>query len=469
VTDRVEWGERAAGDALETDTIVARATPPGIGAIAVVRLSGRGAREVLRRLAPGSADGEDRQACLVGLQDPCTGAPIDQALVTFFRGPASYTGEDVVEISVHGGTLPSQGVIDACVRLGARPAAPGEFTRRAYLNGKLDLLQAEAVADLVTAKSQEAHSAAIHQLQGALSARVERLRARLLQLEALLAHHLDFPDEDEPPTPVGGVIAEGEAVFRALQDMLGLAPEGLLLREGAVVVLAGRPNAGKSSLFNALLGEERAIVTAEPGTTRDAVEAHLDIGGFPFRLVDTAGLRDAPGEVERLGVEIAERYLEHAQVVLFCHPADQGWEEEEREIAARIPPERVLWVRTCIDRGDGEMDRVGVPFLGAGIGVSTVTGEGVAEVRASLKERVFSGLVEVRPELGVLTRPRQRERMKEAQEELRAFVLALRDGVPADLAAVRLRGARESLEELVGVSDHDEVLDVLFRSFCIGK
>ncbi|MDT8342389.1 MAG: tRNA modification GTPase, partial [Longimicrobiales bacterium] len=304
---------------MEPDTIAAVATAPGSGAVAVVRISGPRAGAVLRALTPGlDRLPRARTATLAEIRDPRTGEALDQALVTWFPAPASYTGEDVAELAGHGGVLAPRLVLEAALEVGVREAEPGEFTRRAYLNGKLDLVQAEAVLDLVEGRSRALHRAALHQLERGLSERIHRLREEVIGLEALLAHHLDFPDEDEPPTAVGTVADEAEAVAGRLAALAATAPEGVLLRHGALAVLAGPPNAGKSSLLNALAGEERALVTEVPGTTRDAIEVEVSLGGYPFRLVDTAGLRVTEERVERMGIEVAERYLRSADVVLFC-------------------------------------------------------------------------------------------------------------------------------------------------------
>ena len=259
---------------------------------------------------------EVRSATLLQSVDPDDGTKIDRALVSRFEAPASYTGEDVVEISCHGGWLGPRLVVEACMRAGARAAEPGEFTKRAYLRGKLDMVQAEAVADLIEARSAAMRDAALGQLERGLSRRISALRERLVQVEALLAHHVDFPEEDDAPVPLDDVAAEARGLKADLERMLATAPEGELLREGALAVFAGAPNVGKSSLYNALVGEERAIVTAEAGTTRDALEAPVQLGGYPFRLVDTAGLREEAEHVERLGIEVARGYLARADVVI---------------------------------------------------------------------------------------------------------------------------------------------------------
>ena len=477
---------------MKADTIVARSTPPGRGALAVLRLSGPATRQVLEKVAPElSAPPPVRRPTLAHLVNPADGSTLDRGLVTFFPGPASYTGEDLAELSVHGGVLVSALVEEACRRAGARQAEPGEFTRRAYLNGKLDLVQAEAVADMVDAQNAALHRTAVHQMDGGLSNRLAELREALVELEALLVHQIDFPEEDDPPVPVATVLERAGAVEAHMEGLLATAPEGELLREGALAVLAGRPNTGKSSLYNALLGEERAIVTPTPGTTRDALEARVQMGGFPFRLVDTAGLRSQAGEVERMGIEVARRYLAGADVILLCLPVDMDWGEPEDSFVAEWAPQvPVVVVRSCADRvpstdggaeasaaDEGASDVLGgagdVPE-GAGsvagrVMASARSGQGLQELRTLLGRLVFSGLVKMDAEAPVLTRRRQREGVKDARGEVAAFRQALRDGVPAEAAVSHLRSAETALEELLGVISPEEILDQVFARFCIGK
>lgn len=462
------------GKPMEVDTIAAPATPPGRGALAVVRVSGPGAVGVIRSVAPalrgskGDFLPEARRVVLTELADPRDHRLLDRGLVTFFPGPASYTGEDLVELSVHGSPLLVSMLMDALVWAGARRAEAGEFTRRAYLNGKLDLVRAEAVADLIDADSPAAHGVAVHQVEGGLSRRIGSLRARLVEVEALVMHHVDFPEEDEPPVSIAHVVAAARKVEADLDGLLASAPEGELLREGALVVLAGRPNAGKSSLYNALIGEDRAIVTEEAGTTRDALEARVSLGGYPFRMVDTAGLRGGAVGVERLGIEVAERYLDRADVILLCFAGHRGWGGEEEAFlkrwGGRVP---VLAVRTQIDRSDA---RSGEKKSGPReMGVSVRSGAGLGELRERLGELVYAGLTASGVEAPVLTRRRQRLAVREARDRVGEFCTALDLGVPAEAAVLEVRDAEAALGELVGGVSTEDVLDEVFRQFCIGK
>ena len=473
-----------------TDTIVATATPPGTGALAVVRISGPDAFAIRRALAPGLRAPRARQAVLAGLRDPESGELLDRGIVTSFPAPASYTGEDMVEISCHGGQLIQGLLVEHARATGARAAEPGEFTRRAYLNGKMDLLQAEAVCDLVGGRSRALHRVAVHQMERGLSARMTAARAALVKLEALLVHHLDFPDEDEPPTSLRAVAREARAVRRHLEGALATAPEGELLREGALTVLAGRPNSGKSSIFNALVGSERAIVTEIPGTTRDAIEATVSLGGYPFRLVDTAGLRETGERVEALGIEVARRYLARADLVLYCAEGGEGISEadvgflDERECPVLVLETKADLARPGAGgrrpppdaRGNGGPDR-SLAAVAAGdgatpprrIATSVVTGEGLEELGRLLPRMVFGGLVKAEPDTPVVTRRRHRRGLERAVEELDGFARALESGVPAEVAATHLKPAETALEDILGIVTLDEVLDQVFQEFCIGK
>jgi len=451
------------------DTIAAIATPQGRGAVALLRVSGPGALDVLRRVAP--VDGiTAREQRLLSLRHPESGELLDRALVTVFPSPASYTGEDVVEISTHGGVLAPQLVLNALLAAGARAAEPGEFTRRAYLNGKLDLLQAEAVADLVDGRSRALHRAAVHQMERGLSRRIQELRTAIIHAESLIAYSIDFPEEDEPPVPPERIHAAAAGVLDRIDALLATAPEGELLREGALTVLAGRPNSGKSSLFNALLGAERAIVTEIPGTTRDALEAQASIDGYPFRLVDTAGLRETEDRVEGIGIEFARRYLAAADLVLFCVEAGRGLHDDERAFLEARDVERTLLVRTKADlHGGREMEDGEMDAAHPAVTVAAVEGAGIPALRAALLRMAFGHVLADPGEAPVVTRERHARALRRARDELAEFLGALAEHIPMELAATHLRAAAGALEDLIGAVTVDDVLDRVFGDFCVGK
>ncbi|NIR44539.1 MAG: tRNA uridine-5-carboxymethylaminomethyl(34) synthesis GTPase MnmE [Gemmatimonadetes bacterium] len=450
------------------DTIAAISTAPGRAAVAVVRVSGPEVPVIIERLFGSSLP--PREPVLRWLRDPESDDKVDQVLVTHFPAPRSYTGEEMLEISCHGGSLAPQLALSAVHAAGARQAERGEFTRRAYLNGKLDLLQAEAILDIVDGRSAAGHRAALHQLDRGLSRRIEELREALVRCEALLVYEIDFPEEDEGPVSPEAVADAARDVLGRIDRLLETAAQGELVREGALVVIAGRPNAGKSSLFNALCGVERAIVTEEPGTTRDAVEAVVSLDGFPFRLVDTAGLREARGTVERIGIEVARRYLANADVVLFCAEAGRPLTEEERGFIEGVDADSIVLVRTKSDLVD--RDAPAGPAPGARDGeviVSTPKGVGLGQLRDRLVAAVFAGLASSRVETPLVTRERHGRELRRARSEVTDFLAARERRVAPEVAATHLRAAGVALEEMLGVIAPDDLLARVFSEFCIGK
>ena len=439
-----------------SDPIAAIATPPGRSALAVIRLSGEGAFDVARRVIAGFRSDLPRQATVASFHE-VEGQPIDRGVYIAYPGPHSYTGEDLVELSCHGGLLVPSRLLAALCAAGARPAAPGEFTRRAVLHGKLDLLQAEAVGDLIDATAPVQAATAIRQLEGGLSQRLRALRDSLVEAQALLSYEIDFPEEDDGPVPPRQIAARIEAVSAQVRHLVATAPSAERLREGALLVFAGRPNVGKSSLFNALLGSERALVTEVPGTTRDTIEAHSDFLGWPVRLADTAGLWQAPERVDQLGVEVSRRYLAAADLVLLCVEAGRAVGEDESAIARERPS---LLVRTKADLTRGPTD---------GLAVSALTGEGLDQLRRAAAERVFSDRINLADLEPALTRERHRTALLRAQEALAAALPHLTPGGEAVLASHHVREASAALDELLGVVDVEEVLDRVFASFCVGK
>ncbi len=464
------------------ETIVAVATADGRGALALLRVSGAKARAVASALGAGEL--VPRVATRVALKHPVDGVQLDDALATFFPAPNSYTGEDVLELCTHGGRVVPASVFAACVAAGARPALAGEFSRRAVVNGRMDLLQAEAVADLIDARTGAMQHQALAQLDGGLSRRFAALRDDLLQLEALLAYDIDFPDEDDGPIAPARIIEGAKTLIAALDALLETAPRAALLRDGALVVIAGPPNAGKSSLFNALLGESRALVTPIAGTTRDAIEALLDRKPVPLRLVDTAGLRDTTDLIERLGIEVSERYLANAQIILACG-------EDDTDVEATIAAVRhqtsahVVAVRTKQDleqrarvasnasNASTSVTADGVTGRDSVLHVSAETGHGLAALLDRLdyvmRDNADPGCDALSNSV-MVTRERHRAGVAAAREEIAHFLDAWQNGaLPATVAAVHLQSARDALGDVTGAINTDDVLDRVFRDFCIGK
>jgi tRNA modification GTPase len=448
-----------------TDPIVALATPPGRSAVAVIRLSGRGSLEIAARIISAFRAEPPREARLASFRTS-SGELIDRGLYLVFPGPRSETGEDMVEFHSHGGHQVPSRLLAAIEAAGARPAHPGEFTRRAVLNGKLDLLQAEAVGDLVDAEVATQARAALGQLEGGLSRRIGELRSLLVELLALLAYDVDFPEEDDGAIPHTRIESARAEVASRIDRLLATAPLAERVRRGALVVLAGPPNAGKSSLFNALLGTNRALVTEIAGTTRDAIEAHTDFLGWPVRLIDTAGLGESRDRIDAMGQEVSRRYVDGADLVLYCseEPPEGGAAGDPGWVAGRptYPASRLLEVRTKSDLALGHGNVEGLP-------VSALTGEGLDRLRRTVAERLFLGGVALADMEPMLTRERHRVALLRAAEALSETRSHLAPGGDAVLASHHVQEAVRALDSLIGAVDVENILDRVFASFCVGK
>jgi tRNA modification GTPase len=464
------------------DTIVALATPPGRSATGMVRMSGARAFEIAQTVT-GSELPVVRVAVLRTIHGEASlSSPrpiIDRCVVTTFAAPASYTGEDTVEFSVHGGWMVPALVLETLIRAGARQALPGEFTRRAMLNGRMDLLQAEGVADLIDSRSRGAAAAALSQLDGGLTRRITELRSAVLEVEALIAYDIDFPEEDDGPIERVRITRACDELLAQLSALLATADAGEILREGALVVIAGVPNAGKSSLFNALLGRRRALVTDVPGTTRDALEAVIDADAWTLRLVDTAGLRSAADIVERLGIEVAEEYLSRARIVLVCGQDLASLDVAvSRTRALTVVP--IIAVLTKADvQAEGEQltshsimkhyESLGTAVDGV-FAVSALTGAGLAQLLAGIGAVLERTTGVLDAETPLLLRARHHQCVSAAEDELRQFRAAFVDGaIPMPVAATHLRAAADALESLIGTVGVEDVLARVFSSFCVGK
>ena len=450
------------------DTIAAIATPPGQGGVAIIRVSGPDAIAIVSARLDGAKLAEPRRVYVARVLAP-GGAALDQVLVFSMPGPHSFTGEDVVEIQCHGGTLVSRRILESILAGGARAADPGEFSKRAFLNGRIDLAQAEAIADLVAARSDAAVRLAWSQLEGALSARVETLRAAIIEARALCEAAIDFPDEELPELADGRLAAELGRVRSELTNLIATFERARVRYQGARVTLIGKPNVGKSSLLNALAGRERSIVTAIPGTTRDVVEAALALHGIPVVLADTAGLRDSADAVERLGVDRSRAAIDDAAIVLAIFDRSRPLDDEDALVAAAARSRPVLAVLNKTD--------LVAAFTSAEIGrflpearvveVSAVTGSGLDELGAAVAE-LLAGGGDAEPEVSMY-RVRHRDAARRAVDDLARAEAALAGGAPPELVASDLDAAATALAGITGEVTSEDVLDRVFAEFCIGK
>ena len=447
-----------------TDTIAAVSTPPGRGGIGIVRVSGPRAAQMAREVVGRLPEPRVATAARFLAGD---GETLDSGIALWFPGPRSCTGEDTLELQGHGGPVVLDRVAGRVLSLGARPARPGEFTERAFLNGKLDLAQAEAVADLIDAATHEAARLARRSLDGALSERVNRAVSELVEIRTFLEGSFDFPDEEVPELPEALLAGRLDRVRAEVSAARGSAARGNLLREGFGVVIAGRPNVGKSSLLNRLVGRERAIVTEAPGTTRDTLDEAVQVDGLPLRVVDTAGLRPTDDPVERIGIERTWAAVEEADAVLAVVDDRRGIEEADRAILERIPARlpRVV-VHNKIDltgAAAGEREE-GTGFFR--IGLSAKTGEGVDRLCERIKS--LAGY-EPRAEGVFMARRRHLAALDEALAALDAAKRGGDEGAGSELVAEDLRLAQRALGEITGEFTADDLLGRIFASFCIGK
>jgi tRNA modification GTPase len=445
------------------DTIVAIATPSGRGGIGVVRLSGRSATEIAARVVTRREALLPREATLTRVRVDRAGSPCiaDQVIATWFPAPRSYTGEDVVEISAHGSPVVLRGILEGLVAAGARLARPGEFTLRAFLNGRIDLTQAEAIADLIDAATPLQAQTAFDQLQGTISTRIKQLDRTLLDLIARLEASLDFPEEGFHFIERGEVVGRIDELIAELNGLLSDERRGRLVREGVTVVIAGRVNAGKSSLFNALIGQDRAIVTDVPGTTRDLLTETINLEGLAVTLVDTAGERDSTDVVEREGVCRAVHARDVADVVLIVIDSGEELTEVDRRLLTSSSSASRLVVASKADR-EAKWEMEGA------LRVSTVRNEGLGELRRAMLSSLTGD--ERLQDPPVLSNLRHVWLLKEVRSILTRVLDAVgEEQTPEEFVLVDLQSARASLAEVVGARSRDETLDYIFEHFCIGK
>jgi len=471
------------------DTIAALATPVGTSALALLRVSGPLAAPISRDLLSGTSSGAvcsceggtppallPRTATRADYRDT-SGTLLDDVILTLFRAPASYTGEDVLEISCHGNPFIAQKVLEDLIGRGCRHAAPGEFTQRAFLSGHMDLAQAEAVMDLIHARGERALAAANQQLRGALGRHMQALIDGLLAALARIEAYIDFPEEDLPPEDQSWVAAQIETLQHSTSKLLQTNHYGTILREGLRVALLGEPNVGKSSLLNALLGRDRALVSPRPGTTRDYIEEPLLLGGYAFRLIDTAGLNENPEEIEQQGIEKTLGLVEEADFLLLVIDASAPQSPTlPNSVKAALNPDRALLVVNKTDLVAQVPVNVAVPDASAPsdfaglpqVATSALTEAGLDELRAALVARAESFHVEHGAEL-IAINARHADALSRAKKGLSEALGQLRKQAPIELVSSELRGVLDAFGEIAGRVDNERMLDQLFASFCIGK
>lgn len=453
------------------DTIAAIATSLGEGGLAVIRISGPQAFAVADRcFAPaGTASLKPSAAGTHTIHYGHvvrSGQDIDEVLLAVMRAPRTFTCEDVVEITCHGGILPAKMVLDAVLESGARLAEPGEFTRRAFLNGRIDLTQAEAVADLIHSRTELALRAANEQLAGKLSQRINQLRDEMVEILAHIEAHIDFPEEDIAPDTKDQLIARLDRSIAFMDELLRTANEGQILRRGIRAAIIGRPNAGKSSLLNQLLGHDRAIVSPIPGTTRDTIEETANIRGLPVVFIDTAGLREARDEIEAEGVRRTRQTLQQAEFILQMFDVSEPLTESDRDYLAEFSSKKRILVLNKIDL----TPQLHLPsnLMSAAMKVSCLTAEGIEPLKDAIKELVWSGEINAEM-LQVMINSRHQDALNRARAATLCAVETFRENQTLELIALDLRIAVDAVGEIVGKTTTEDLLDVIFSQFCIGK
>ena len=470
--DSTFGGRRSQFSAMFDDTIAAIATPLGEGGLAVVRLSGPQALAVADRsflpvgknsLKPTAATSHTMHFGKI-VRD---GKVIDEVLLAVLRAPRTFTREDTVEISCHGGILPAKLILDAILESGARLAEPGEFTKRAFLNGRLDLAQAEAVADLIHSRTELALAAANEQLAGKLSQRINQLRDDLMHTLAHVEAHIDFPDEDIAPDTKEKLLKRLKAGVAFMDELLRTANEGQILRRGIRAAIVGRPNAGKSSLLNQLLGRNRAIVSPIPGTTRDTIEETANIRGLPVVFIDTAGLREARDEIEQEGIRRSHESLMNAELVLHVLDAGEPLTNADEDYLAKFAGKKRILVRNKMDLPVKLELRIPNPEFRT-VDVCCLSGQGIEPLKDAIKELVWSG--EIKAEmLQVMINSRHQDALKRARAAAQRTTDALRADATLELVAMDLRISVNAVGEIVGKTAMEDLLDSIFSQFCIGK
>ncbi len=449
-------------------TIAAVATPSGVGAIAVIRISGAEAVKIADKVFKGKGRLEEAESHTIhyGFIIDANGDKADEVLVSVMRAPRTFTREDVVEISTHGGVVASRRVLDIVIAAGAYPAAPGEFTKRAFLNGRIDLSQAEAVIDIINSENELMMRNAVSQLGGALSERINGVRERLVELAAAMQVIIDYPDEDLEDVTIDDIKAVSAQCAENIEKLLSTADSGRIIKDGVLTAIVGKPNVGKSSLLNVLAAEERAIVTDIAGTTRDVIEEYVNLNGVPLRLLDTAGIRATDDVVEKIGVEKSKKCIEQADLVIVMLDAASDFEEIDSELLKETQGKKRIVLINKTDIGNNFYD--GYVEADDVIQISAEKNEGLEKLAERISEIYRLG--ELTKNSGaVITNMRHKSALIKAKEALKRAVCAIEGGMPSDIVSIDINEAIELLGEIVGATVSEDIVDAIFHNFCVGK
>jgi tRNA modification GTPase len=459
------------------DTIAAISTPLGEGGIGIVRLSGKDSLEIVETIftspkKTGLRDVASHKLSYGHIHDPSTGEKVDEVIVTVMRSPHSYTREDIVEINCHSGMVTLRRILELTLKGGARLADPGEFTKRAFINGRIDLSQAEAVLDLIRSKTDESRRIAMEQLQGGLSEKITVLRDKLKGLCAHVEAYIDFPEDEIEIASRNEIVKSSDEIVKELKKLLKTYDEAKFFREGLATAIVGRPNVGKSSLLNALLQKDRAIVTPIPGTTRDVIEEYLNINGLPLRIMDTAGIRDVQNVAEKEGVKRSLRSIENADFVIAVFDSSEPFQDEDFEVIEKIKGKPLIIVMNKCDLPlVSDKSVIASSFSPRDVlilDISALSGTGLEE----LKDRIFtSALKDWKEEReGVLvTNLRHKIALENAETSLGRVLSGFEENKPLEIIALELRESLDSIGEIVGAVTTEDILDSIFKNFCIGK
>ncbi|ABW20401.1 tRNA uridine-5-carboxymethylaminomethyl(34) synthesis GTPase MnmE [Alkaliphilus oremlandii] len=457
------------------DTIAAIATAPGEAGIGIVRISGEKAIELIDKIFKSKdhkvlSQYKSRRITYGHIIDPKTEKVVDEVLVSYMKGPNTYTREDIVEINCHGGMIPVKNILELVLRVGARMAEPGEFTKRAFLNGRIDLAQAEAIMDLISAKTEKGFDVALSQLEGSLSKKVAKVREKLLDMLAHVEVSIDFAEDDVDEVALDYLLNKSLEVEGDIQKLLDTADTGKIIREGLSTVIVGKPNVGKSSLLNALVRESRAIVTDVPGTTRDIIEEHLNIKGIPLRLIDTAGIRDTEDIVEKIGVERSKELFNLADLIIVMLDASRELTEEDLRIIELIENKRALVI---INKTDLQQKLNLTPIQEIIqdkkiIKVSLIEEIGLEEIEDALAEMVYKGGAKAKDSL-LVTNVRHKNALERALDSIIDGTKAIEQKLPLDFVEVDIKNSWKALGEITGDTVEEDIIDHIFKNFCIGK